>query len=90
MIKDKRKSVRRPMRYTAWVLLEGDEQHGCSLSDISVTGARLDIDDLRLHLDVAVRHMHHLINHFQIGQRTGILTGLRGERRPERHHLWRP
>ena len=33
------------MRYTAWVVLEGDEPHGCSLSDISITGARLDIDE---------------------------------------------
>ena len=33
------------MRYTAWVVLEGDEPHGCSLSDISITGTRLDIDE---------------------------------------------
>ena len=35
------------MRYTAWIALEGDELHGCVLSDISDTGARLDIDDVQ-------------------------------------------
>ena len=43
--KDKRKSTRRPMRYTAWVALAADQLHGCVLSDISDTGARIDIDD---------------------------------------------
>jgi len=33
------------MRYTAWVLIEGDQLHGCALSDISDSGARIDIDD---------------------------------------------
>ncbi len=45
MLKDKRKSLRRPMRYTAWVALAPDQLHGCVLSDISETGARIDIDD---------------------------------------------
>ena len=45
MIKDKRKSIRRPMRYSAWVALEGDQLHGCVLSDISDSGARIDIDE---------------------------------------------
>jgi len=45
MLKDKRKSLRRPMRYTAWVALAPDQLHGCVLSDISETGARVDIDD---------------------------------------------
>jgi hypothetical protein len=45
MIKDKRKSMRRPMRYTAWVALEAEQLHGCVLSDISDTGARIDIED---------------------------------------------
>jgi len=44
-MKDKRKSLRRPIRYAAWVVLEDKELHGCSLSDISTSGARLDIDD---------------------------------------------
>jgi hypothetical protein len=47
MIKDKRKSTRRPIRYTAWVTLEANQLHGCVLSDISETGARLDIDETK-------------------------------------------
>ncbi len=44
MAKDKRKSVRRPIRYTAWVALKDNELHGCVLGDISNSGARIDID----------------------------------------------
>jgi hypothetical protein len=47
MVKDKRKSVRRPIRYSAWVALEGEQLHGCVMSDISDCGARLDIDDTK-------------------------------------------
>jgi len=45
MRKDKRKSRRRPLRYSAWVALDNDALHGCVLSDISDTGARLDVED---------------------------------------------
>ena len=45
MITDKRKAPRRPMRYAAWIALKPDELHGCALSDISDSGARIDIDD---------------------------------------------
>ena len=45
MLNDKRKSARRVMRYTAWIALPNKKFHGCSLSDISETGARIDIDD---------------------------------------------
>jgi hypothetical protein len=45
MINDKRKSPRRPMRYTAWLGLEANQLHGCVLSDISATGARVDVED---------------------------------------------
>jgi hypothetical protein len=45
MVKDKRKAVRRPIRYTAWISLDGKELHGCVLSDVSESGARIDIDD---------------------------------------------
>jgi PilZ domain len=48
MVKDKRKSLRRPIRYSAWVALEADMLHGCVMSDISDTGARLDIDDSQI------------------------------------------
>jgi hypothetical protein len=45
MQKDKRKSRRRPLRYSAWMALDDEKLHGCVLSDISDTGARLDVED---------------------------------------------
>jgi hypothetical protein len=45
MIKDKRKAVRRTMRYTAWIVLEPGQLHGCALADISDTGGRLDVEN---------------------------------------------
>jgi hypothetical protein len=46
MINDKRKDVRRPMQYTAWVALPDSKTPlGCVLSDISESGARLDVDN---------------------------------------------
>ncbi len=47
MINDKRKAARRPIRYSAWVALEGEQLHGCVLSDVSETGARIDIDETK-------------------------------------------
>jgi hypothetical protein len=48
MPRDKRKSIRRPLRYSAWIALDGGELHGCVLSDISKTGARIDTVDSKL------------------------------------------
>ena len=45
MIKEHRGASRRPLRYTAWVALEGETLHGCVISDISDTGARLDLEE---------------------------------------------
>lgn len=45
MFSDKRKSTRRSVRYTAWIVREGDELYGCALFDISDTGARIDVMD---------------------------------------------
>jgi hypothetical protein len=45
VIKDKRKSLRRPVRHSAWIALEGGQTHGCVMSDVSDSGARLDIDE---------------------------------------------
>ena len=42
---DKRKERRRPLRYSAWMAIDGDKLHGCVLSNISDGGARLDVDD---------------------------------------------
>ncbi len=33
------------MRYTAWLMLKPGERHGCALSDMSDTGARIDVED---------------------------------------------
>ncbi len=45
MVKDKRKAMRRPMRYTAWVALGPDQLHGCVLADISDTGGRIEVEN---------------------------------------------
>jgi hypothetical protein len=47
MINDKRKALRRPIRYSAWLALGPDDLHGCVLSDVSDTGARIDIDETK-------------------------------------------
>lgn len=45
MEKDKRKARRRPIRYTAWLVLGPAIRHSCLLSDISETGARIDFEE---------------------------------------------
>lgn len=45
MLKDKRKATRRGMHYSAWIALEQDQLLGCAMSDISETGARVDVED---------------------------------------------
>jgi hypothetical protein len=35
------------MRYAAWVAREPGQLHGCALSDISDTGARIDVEDAK-------------------------------------------
>lgn len=45
MQKDQRKSRRRTVRYAAWLALAPGELHGCALSDISNTGARIDVEE---------------------------------------------
>jgi PilZ domain len=44
MNKDKRNSRRRPMRYSAWLALGPNEMCVCTVSDISETGARIDVE----------------------------------------------
>ena len=44
MQKDKRRSRRRKMRYNAVLIIEGEAQRGCVLSDISDNGARIDVE----------------------------------------------
>jgi hypothetical protein len=45
MGKDKRRSRRRALRRSAWVALGPNDLHGCTLSDISDVGARIELDD---------------------------------------------
>jgi len=47
MINDKRGATRRPMRYAAWVALKPGQLHGCALSDMSNTGARIDVENAK-------------------------------------------
>ncbi|MDP1585593.1 MAG: PilZ domain-containing protein [Bradyrhizobium sp.] len=44
MFDEQRKSRRRPVSYTAWIALKNGP-HGCVLSDVSETGARIAIED---------------------------------------------
>lgn len=45
MIKEKRTAKRQPLRYTAWVALTAEQRHGCVVSDVSESGARIDVQD---------------------------------------------
>ena len=45
MIREKRVAKRQPLRYTAWVAITADQRHGCVVSDVSETGARIDVQD---------------------------------------------
>lgn len=46
MHNDKRKAVRRPIHYTAWIAQKDQPLHGCVLSDISDKGARLAVENV--------------------------------------------
>ncbi|MGH6726766.1 MAG: PilZ domain-containing protein [Pseudolabrys sp.] len=54
MNKEKRRTRRQPMRYTAWVALTPTERHGCVVSDVSDTGARIDAQDTKILPDCFV------------------------------------
>jgi hypothetical protein len=45
MIREKRIAKRQPLRYTAWVALTAEQRHGCVVSDVSESGARIDVQD---------------------------------------------
>jgi hypothetical protein len=45
MIKEKPSARRQPLRYTAWVAVTADKRLGCVVSDVSDTGARIDVQD---------------------------------------------
>jgi len=45
MKSDKRKAPRKPLRYAARIALDDGSRKSCWLSDISHSGARIDVDD---------------------------------------------
>jgi len=48
MPREKRKNRRQPLRYTAWIALSPTERHGCVVSDVSDSGARIDVQDAKV------------------------------------------
>jgi hypothetical protein len=54
LFKEKRKTTRKRLRYTAWVALSAEERHGCVLSDVSESGARIDVQDSKIVPDCFV------------------------------------
>jgi hypothetical protein len=45
MQSDKRKAPRKPLRYSARVVIEGEENRGCVLTDVSDNGARIEVEN---------------------------------------------
>jgi len=48
MIREKRQARRQPLRYTAWIALTAEQRHGCVVSDVSESGARIDVQDSKV------------------------------------------
>lgn len=48
MDKNQRNSRRQKLGYTAWILLGPGQLHGCVLSNVSETGARIDVEDSKI------------------------------------------
>ena len=54
MIKEKRIARRQPLRYTAWLAVTAEQRLGCVVSDVSDTGARIDVQDSKVIPDYFV------------------------------------
>ena len=48
MIKEKRRARRQTLRYTAWLAVTAEQRIGCVVSDVSETGARIDVQDSKV------------------------------------------
>ena len=48
MINEKRQARRQSLRYTAWLAVTAEQRIGCVVSDISETGARIDVQDTKV------------------------------------------
>lgn len=44
MLNDKRREIRRPIKYTAWIAQKEKPLLGCVLADVSDKGARLEVE----------------------------------------------
>jgi len=44
-VREKRHTRRQPMRYSAWVAITPERRSGCIVTDISESGARIDVND---------------------------------------------
>ena len=45
MTQEKRKARRQTLRHPAWLAFGPSELHGCKLSDVSASGARIDVEE---------------------------------------------
>ena len=54
MIKEKRTARRQPMRHSAWVATTPKQRFGCLVSDVSDTGARIEVNDSTAVPDIFV------------------------------------
>ena len=54
MIKEKRNARRQRLHYTAWVALTAEQRQVCLLSDVSESGARIDVQDSKVLPDCFV------------------------------------
>jgi hypothetical protein len=48
MVREKRVARRKFLRYTAWVALNAEQRHGCVVSEVSDSGARIDVQDSKI------------------------------------------
>jgi hypothetical protein len=44
-MREKRYTRRQPMRHSAWVAITPEQRFGCTVADISETGARIEVND---------------------------------------------
>jgi len=54
MIKEKRNARRQPIRHSAWVATTPKQRFGCLVSDVSDTGARIEVNDSTAVPDIFV------------------------------------
>jgi PilZ domain len=84
MFSEKRKHIRRALRYTAWVGLgEGFPLRGCMVFDVSETGARLEIEkpqELPELFTLLLSGRGALFRHCRVVWRTENQVGVRFEK----------